>query len=573
MANYPGIIPTGNLPVELGTDAGTAPGSVRRDFEPNAPDALDPAQYLLGATTFVDAKPDKVTNTNYSGFLGWIDAGSEFWFEKVHVIPRRFDFGNLLTSQQEPFEIFNAFRDTDQSWTAFINNAGEGVSIVSQPSLPTTIGALEGLQLTLSIETTGEASVDTTLDFVFSSGTTSVPITLERVVLFPLQPEAGYRETLEFLTEILGHVDGSEQRIALRKNPRQLFDWTIAVPDGASRSRLENIIYEWQRRIFGIPIWHEATRLTVAATTGDTTINVRETAYRDFRVGSLVVVYVSDTQNDVGTIATSGLGATTITLESGLLSDYPVGTLVVPLRTGSIRGLARGRRYPSGAQELRIGFRVDDNDSDLADTSSWTMLNSKVLLDGNNAIGQTLTESFDQQVTIIDNETGVVSQISNWDYNKRISNKTFWTNSVQGLWTVRQLLHALRGRQVSFYLPTFADDLQPTQPLTSGSTDLTVVNVGYTQFVRNRQNKNIIRIEFVSGTTPLIRTISSSSEDSSTEETLTLSTTWPATYQPSEIKKISFIEEVRFDSDDIRIEHTTGQRTTRISAPVRTVFE
>lgn len=574
MADFPGSLQGQAVDsLNIQNDWATSPTSVLAKAEVDAPSVLDPAAYLLGTWTFVDAKSDKVTEADHAGHLGYEAVGTFDWFESFHVIPRRFDFGNLLTTQQESIEVYSAFRDDEHTWTSFVNNAGAGVTLLGQPSLPAVFGPQTGVQMTLEVDTTGEANVDSTLDFVFDTGTTVVPITLQRVVLFPLRPESGYLELLEFLTEIIEHDDGSEQRIAWRKNPRQLFDWSIIVEDGASRSRIENILYEWQRRVFGIPVWHEQTKLTASATAGSTVINVESTANRDFREGGLVLIYQSDTVNDVGTIAAGGIASGSITLETGVISSYAAGTLLIPLRTGSIRGVVQGSRYPSGAQEMTIKFRVDDNDANLADTSSWTMLNSKVLLDDNNAIAGTLSETFDQQVTIIDNQTGKVYQSSGWAYHSRISAKTFWTNSLAGLWKVRQLLHALRGRQVSFYLPTFASDLQPVADLVSGSQTMTITNVGYNQFVRQRQNKNIIRITFKDGSTPLIRTITNSTLIDANTESITVNSAWGANITLAEIDKVMFVEEVRFSSDTIRIQHTPGQRTVRIGATVKTVFE
>ena len=574
MADFPGQTAIGSLiAIPSGTNASiTPPTSVLAELSVDTPSALAvPA--LAGPYTFVDAKPDKVTETDYPGYQADELVGTADWFESFHVIPRSFAFGNLLTQQEVDIEVYSAYRNTDETWTAFVNNAGEGISLSGQPTLPYVFDPQEGVQMKLVVDTSGEPNVDTTLDFVFGADTIQVPITLQRVVLFPLRPESGYLEVLEFLTEIIPHDDGTEQRIAKRKNPRQLFNWDFIIEEGRERARLENILFEWQRRVFGIPIWHEATSLTVAASIGATTINVVDTDFRDFREGGLALIYQDDVVNDVVTVATGGIGANTLTIDSGILNDYSVGATVTPLRTGVIERTVSGSRYPSGAQELGVQFRVDDNDSNLADVSAWTMLNSKVVLDDNNAIRQTLSESFDQDVTIVDNATGRVYQTSAWTRNKRVSSKTFWTNSVQGLWTIRQLLHALRGRQISFYLPTFAKDFVVTQNLLNGGSTMTVENVGYTQFVRGRQPKNIIRLTFKDGRTPLIRTIDTFAEVDSSTETLTLTDTWPEEITPEEIDRVMYVEEVRFDTDSFRIQHTTGERTVRVEAAVKTVFE
>jgi hypothetical protein len=573
MANYGGSrIGSDNITANITEPWATAPVSTKAVAWADTPSALDPARTFAGLWEFVDNLADLIP-AEHLGHVGNETVATYDWFEHFHVIPRKFEFGNILTAQQEPIEVYSAFRDEDHLWLSLINNAGDGVSLIGQPSLPVLVPHQTGIQMELLVDTSGDPSVDTTLDFVFDVGTTEVPISLQRVVLFPVIPESGYLEYLEFATEILEHEDATEQRISLRKNPRQMFDWKLVVEDGRARARLENYMFEWQRRVFGIPIWHELTRLTSAATIGDTVINVGETDYRDFREGGLVLVYTSDTVSDVGTIAVGGITGTTITLQSGVLNNYAAGVMVVPLRTAVVKGQINGRRYPTGVQEMTIQFRVTDNDIDIADTTGWTMLNSKVVLDDSNAITGTMSETFDQQVTIIDNVTGQVFQTSGWASNRRTSNKTFWTATVQGLWEVRQLLHALRGRQVSFYLPTFAKDFQPTSQLNSGGSTMNIENVGYTQFVRNRQPKNIIRVTFNDGTAPLIRTITTSSEIDDDNETLTLDGVWPSNYPVSVVDRVMYVEEVRFSSDTIRIQHTIGQLTVRIQAPVVTVFE
>jgi hypothetical protein len=424
------------------------------------------------------------------------------------------------------------------------------------------------------VETSGEANVDTTLDFVFTGvGTATVTIELQRVVLFGLLPEASIREQLEWLTQIYAHDDGTEQRESIRVYPRQFFEWTVIAEDGVERSYAENILFEWQSRIFGVPVWHELTRLTTAASVSDTTITVGSTANRDFREGGLVVIYSDQFTFDVGTIITGGIGATTITVESGLLNAYPVGARVAPLRTGAVVGNVQGRRYPSGAQELQLRFQVDDNIVDLADDSTWTKFNSKVVLDDKNLINGTLEESFTQDIIVIDNLSGKVTRVPKVDRNRRQHGKGFLCQGLAELWRVRQLLHSLRGRQVSCYISTFAKDLVPIDDLTNASTDLVVSNVGYTQFVRLRQNRNAIVVYFKDGSTPLYRTITDSNLDSATQETLTVDAVWPDTFTPEEVDRISFVQEVRQNSDSVTIDHDLNGRTHRVLTNLIGVYE
>ena len=135
------------------------------------------------------------------------------------------------------------------------------------------------------------------------------------------------------------------------------------------------------------------------------------------------------------------------------------------------------------------------------------------------------------------------------------------------------MLHAIRGPQISFYVPTQRDDLVPIMNLNSGSAALDVANAGYAQFVRQRVPKASIRVTFNNGDPQLLRSVLTSVEVDATRETLTLNGTWPTTYTPAQVDRIEIVEKVRFDSDTIRIRHEgAGGQVSRIMAPLKTLF-
>jgi len=501
------------------------------------------------------------------------------WWEHFHVIPREVILGNVLSNQQIAFEVYSAFRREFHDWTDFINNAGAGVEMLNLPPFPYTFGPQSsgGLNLILNVSTSGDPKVDDTLDFVFDvPATISIPIELDRIVLFELPPEMPYVETLEFLTDVLGHKDGTEQRIALRKNPRQLFTWNFILEDGLERTRVHNFLFDWQHRIFGVPQWHELTRLTAAASIDDFTVTVQTTDYADYRTdeakGNLVLIYAED-GSFYDVLPLNSLTTTTLTFESGLLNDYPVGAIVCPLRTGVLTDSLTGSRFPTADARLRLDFRVLDNDGDLGDVSAWPAFNSKVLLDDCNVVRGTFGEKFERRINVIDGQTGATEQESPWPVNRRVSRKTFRAVGKQGVWDVRQLLHALKGQQVSWYLPSFSEDLIPDSTLNSGSNQLNIVHVGYTRFVQSRNGRNIIRITFNNGDPPLVRTVTGSTESSPTSEQLVLDDTWPSSYTVDDVDRIEFVEKVRFDTDRIQIRHEVGDRIAIITAPVTAVLE
>lgn len=494
------------------------------------------------------------------------------WFEHFHVVPRSFDFGNLLSDQSVPIEVFSAFRRDTHEWTAFVNNAGVGVDLVGLPLLPIDVFGLQGIQMTLDVSTSGDPFVDETLDFFFDVSTILVPIEIQRVVLWGNRPEQEYTEVLSFLTDVQRAKGGSERRPSLRKNPRQFFEFDTFEDEGIQKATLENLLFDWQARTFGVPVWFDECFLTVAASIGALSITVDETTLRDFRVGGLVCIFTSQGVFDVSEITAKT--ATTISIASPLVNAYVVGTSVFPLRICEMPPTVEGGRYPVGLSTKAIRFRVTDNDSNLANLAPFSTFNGKLLLDrGNSVLSSTVRETFTIEIIDLDNATGVREIGSPWDRHKRGHALSLRAEGRQAVWELRGLVHALRGRQVSFYIVRDSDDLFPSANLLSGSNVLTSSLVGYAQFVRQRQPKNVLRINFASGAAPLFRTVLSSSVPSPGVDELVLDATWPATFTPAEISRIEYVEKVRIDTDDVRIEFRPQAHLAHLVVPIMAVFE
>lgn len=580
MANYSGAVQGGaGTSIAYPTLVAAQHARVKRTFAPeyNVEALLPSGQGFAYNLVYVNAAPPPVAHANYYGAVEDKTTFAFDWFEKFHVEPSLFDLGNVLTTQQIAVTVYSAYRKEYHTWLAFVNNAGAGVELLNAPSLPAIFAPQTGTGgMLLEVSPNGPPTVDTTLDFVFDEMTLSPAITLERIILFDTQPELPYLELLEFLVQIMTHKDGSEMRVALRKNPRQFFEWDFILDAGRERSRIHNLLFDWQSRVFGIPQWHEATFTSVAVAINDLVINVRSTAFADYREGGLVLIYKDSSTYDVLQTAPAGVGATTLTLVNPVLHAYTTNVLVMPLRSGITRPSISGDRFPSDVARLQVRFQVVDNDANLASVVGWNTYNSKILVDDVNSLGggRSMQEEFVQDIVTLDNATGIPSFSSPWDKGKRRSVKVFWTRTQAALWKVRQLLHSLRGPQTSFYIPTFGKDLTPTANLTTGTNVLTISNVGYTKYIRQRVPMNIIRVVFVNtATTPLLRRITASTEIDANTEQLTIDTNWPSTFTPAAVLRIEYVQLSRIDSNVVRIQHAMGELTTRIAVPLTTVFD
>jgi hypothetical protein len=505
-----------------------------------------------------------------------LTSGIDF-FERMHVVPRYFDFGNVLSAQVAAFEVFNGYRKTFITWVTFVPVDDSGTTVDDFPGVPVLVPPLGGYQMELEVSTTGEPVVDDEMEFVFDDGSTIlVPVEIERIVLVVPRPELPFTEELAWLTDVQEAKDGSELRVSVRQYARQAFLYDYKLPeledeDVDARMALEASTFDWQHRAFGLPVWFDEMFLTVEALAGASSVTVASTAFVDLRVGGLVALLVDRVSFDVQTVAS--FTSTTITFENPIVGAYPVGTSVLPVRTARASTRLDGERHPVNLEEQSSRFEVEDNAIDIASGAAFSSFNSKVLLDDPNALRRTSGFTYERGgLVVIDGKTGVVERTSSHDRSKRSSTKVFIAQGRQAVWELRQLLHLLRGQQVSFYLPRFRRDLRPTQNLVSGSAALTVSNIGYTRFIRQRQPLNVLRVTFTSGTV-LMRTVLSSLEVDATEETLTLDSTWPSTFTPADVERIELVEKVRLSADRVRIEYGENGNSARCTAPVVAVFE
>jgi len=498
-----------------------------------------------------------------------VEGGGYFWFERLHSYPSILELGNILSTVERDIEIYNSYRTTVQTLNTATNNVGTGVSFQNLPSLPANISPNDGLVFQVRVTTQGQPSLDGTLDFTTSVYPLSIDLTAVRIVMMAYEPHGEIQESLEFLTNIIRSANGKEQRIRVRNYPRQTFDYFYMIPDGDERRRLEAFLYKWHPQTFGVPIWFEAQSLTAAVTSGSYTFNV-PTDYSDFRVGGLMIVWQDYQTFDA--LEIQSMTSSQITTTSPATMNHAIGTKVMPLRTGVTKQEISGDKFPVNLHTVAIKFYITDNEVDIGSTTAFGTHNSKVMFEDANWIPRnTNTDTLKNLIHIIDNEIGARSQFSDWTNSHPITSKGFFCKNIQATWQMRQVLHALAGRQKSFYLPTFYNDVVVNDTLASGTSLMDIDHIGYTDYIgANEPNKSLYIV--LNDGTVYTREVQSASEIDSTTERLVLDTTWPTNILPSEIYRISFLRLCRFAVDRFEINHTVSGKS-HLKTPVQGVLQ
>ena len=167
---------------------------------------------------------------------------------------------------------------------------------------------------------------DTTIEFDTDQNDVDILVAGTRIVFLPMEYETNVKETFAFLTDIIDALDGNEQRIDLRKQPRQTFEVEYKL-DGNDRQRMQAVLMDWMDNQFGFPLYHEKVTLTSAVSASATSYPISGGDDVDFRDGGLAVIVTDANTFDVINIVTAT--DTTITAADPSINAYPASLTLV----------------------------------------------------------------------------------------------------------------------------------------------------------------------------------------------------------------------------------------------------
>lgn len=374
--------------------------------------------------------------------------------------------------------------------------------------------------------------------------------------LWPFPAAQEITEVLEWRTDVLQSQAG-EQRIALRARPREIVTFQHRC-DALGMARASELVRagfvdEWR-----VPLWHMAVQPTADVVQGATEIAV-DTTGADFRVGDALAIAVDGSEASVAEIA--AMEADRLILVEPLVAQLPAATVaatriaVAPVRAGVLSAPVEIARRRQNDGMVTATFLLRDA-PDLSAPVMPTYLGRPVQTDPS-LTRAPLTASLRRAVEYVDNGFGPVLIEPLRDLFERGEAITLKAQGAAERWALRRWLWSLRGRQASFWLPTWARELQLRAAMTSGSALMRVVPVaGLAAYVGRA-----ILLEMPSGFR--FRTITAAVADGA-DHRLTLSSSLG---EPVAIGvKVHFLTLVRSDADRIEIRH--GSVASEVTLPV-----
>jgi hypothetical protein len=275
--------------------------------------------------------------------------------------------------------------------------------------------------------------------------------------IIPIEPEWPISERYEWLTDIIEHRDGTEQRTQVRVVPRQTFEFSYHLSQ-VKKPLVYNSLFNNLRGEWYIPMWPYMQ--SVGDIIADQTEISCDTTITDFEDTALLYgpagyeVVSIDSQTD-----------TTITLTAGAsaLDD----AYIMPIRTGFISG--DPKFSTSGLSgRVSVSFVVQDVSIISAPTPSQYD-GEDIYTDPGVKDGTFVEHTLSQLQEVNDFGIGLVSQSSPWLNLRHSAPLDTIVKTRDDLREYEQFLFRRAGKYRGFYRPSFDNDmrLQSTGAITT----------------------------------------------------------------------------------------------------------
>lgn len=452
--------------------------------------------YLAANIKFAEKISEQVIDTipsvDKNGAL--IPHYKEDLYDKLIIIPSYIGLGNLLAVTHEIAEIWNTYTDEERIIDSIEKIDNEGIYIVAgSEDTPFSIPGFDSEVYTFEITLEGPPQIDAEYIWTAQNGySVALNIVGTRVIAFPFPPDSGVEEVIKWLTDIIETYDGIEKRQCLRTIPRHTLNYEISLSDNREQNYAKVLLAGWHKRTFALPYWHEARMLTSLISVGQETIsvNTKEAQYVD---EGLLFIYESPFKNEVAEI--ESVEDDEIILNNDIKDSYNPGSFIMP--TKSARLAPRFQHVDTkGMTKYDLEWNIlETQDSQISSkTLDVSYKGYEVLIQPNLIDGDGVGREVDLESTFIDYKTGIVNRIDRFDFPKTHTNElVFDLNTREDVWEFRRWMYHLRGKNVSFALPTFKNDMTFAEEMSTGQTSFKIEWIGYSRyFMRQSVNHRYI---------------------------------------------------------------------------------
>ena len=478
------------------------------------------------------------------------------YYNRIHIIPKKIDLGNLLSVQTENISVWNAYLDA-QLLSDIVAENTDGLEMVEPTLTPTSFAALELRNYVLNISTSGSPVIDALYTFNFESESPTLEVIGRRVVIWHYKPKYPFKERFEWKTDIITSFKG-EQRIRLRDSGRQGIAFTSVI-SSTDYTKAKALAFQWVHRVFGVPVWIDM-RLVGTINAGAMSINV-DTTNADFRADDIILIWSSNDSFEA--LETTNISASLIDLKSPVINSYS-NAYAIPIRyANALNGLTFSRDADLLIQ-VEGDFTVKNNVNLSASIGLPTYKGKQVFID-TVLSSEASTDRYTRSIDVFDNGSGPIDVDIKADWTSIVTKVSLNAFGSESVWRYKNFLHSLYGRQKTFFIPSWHDDFHIIDDIGSTAASIRIQNIGFDLYYSNQ----FIFIELVGGTYYFGK-ITGSNVDVDNSEVLTLEESFGVQILVSSIKRAGILKHVRLDTDKIDMNYSVALEMN-VSFPVKEV--
>ncbi|RLP22270.1 hypothetical protein [Mesorhizobium sp. YM1C-6-2] len=371
---------------------------------------------------------------------------------------------------------------------------------------------------------------------------------------WPFRPLLPVTETIETLTDILSARTG-EQRIALRKAPRQFFSYAVRTTP-ARFSRAKDYARRRAGTPVGVPVWIEGISLAGDVGAADTTIAI-DTTRGDWRVDGGVLIWESPER--YARCRISAIADDMLTLLGPVGGDF-IRPTILPLRSAlPYEGfqVLRDTTY----QDISAKFQVIDNIW-LDEDAGYDQYEDLDVISETPKLVSDIAESIVRAAEYVDNGFGPIVVETVRDYVDFGQTLSFHEWRGAALWRRRCWIHSLNGKQKPFWLPSFNADLSLQATIGAAATTITVASIS--PDVDSYAGQHVMIL--LTNGTKFYREILGAAP-AGFNDVLTISSALGQSVAAADVALFCFMSKVRLSADSVEIRHEFDDASI-VSIPV-----
>ena len=477
-------------------------------------------------------------------------------FEKVIVIPRVKKLGFVLTATQFAVEVWNAFRDADQTLVSITINGTGGLTLPNPFGVPLIFAALDSYIYQATVPSTGPAQINQEVVFAFASmiGGTDLQVTGSRITLFSVAPDwnEGMEETFEFLTDVLKAYSDAEQRRALRQIPRRAMRYRALTLNARDAAGMESLVWGWQNQPYGVPWWPDSQPLGANVPVGSFSIPVA-TADCQFAAGGLLAIWVNEFTFEALSIASVTPNAVNVNSPTQFAWTAGPGTRVVPLFLCRLPSSVEVSRYSSEIDQMDLSFIPEAGQPAPAPTTSPTQYKGFDVLEVMpNWAEAPLKRSYKRSLVTIDPKIGPIEVIDKGGTAIVGQEFPWWIDGHSNITAFRAFMLRRMGQFSPFWIPTWDQDLVLFGDVLSTDAAIRIKSEFYSRFFFPTPSRRYIALIPQDGSGNVYRKVTASTDNGDGTESLTLDSPTGKTF-PQATTMISLLTFARLATDRVSI--------------------